>query len=110
MEQIRLHVDRNNIDAIASAMLVDCTTFIDKKSMVCKCKLTLELSNADIRRVFAQAEQLRNQCAHPGSDSELLKGSVIQLRHAVREIGRVIGVLHETFVRECRVRGLPSGD
>ena len=46
-------------------VFVDCTTMIDKATMIRKCKLTIASSGTELKEVFGRAERLRNSCAHP---------------------------------------------
>jgi hypothetical protein len=51
--------------------LIDCTTFIDKATMITKCNLLVDFSNEKIRRLFSRAERIRNACAHPAGGDDL---------------------------------------
>lgn len=100
------HVADKNLRTIEFIQCVDCTTFIDKCTMLRKCKLTLELSNNELRRVFSAAEEIRNHCAHPSTHGGSTSWSACRLRDLVREIQRVTGILSESYQREARGIGL----
>ncbi len=51
--------------------LVDCTTFIDKATMINKCKLLVDFSVSKVNSVFKRAEMVRNSRAHPSGDDSL---------------------------------------
>lgn len=45
--------------------MMQCTTFIDKSTMITKANLLLDQENKVIKKVFKRAERVRNACAHP---------------------------------------------
>lgn len=111
LQRFRLYLDQANgeADAVLAphfALLIDSTYLVDKGQMLCKCKLTIDISNTKMKHVFAGAETLRNRCAHPGADSEELPMPFEKLRELVTEIVELTGVLEESFERECKGRGI----
>src|SRR3990172_5489018 len=44
--------------------LIECTTFIDKATMIGKCKLLIDTGRNKLDSVFNRAEEVRNACAH----------------------------------------------
>lgn len=86
-----------------SAMLVDCTAFADKKEMLRKCKLLIDYSKAELKRLFENAEKIRNFCAHTGNDATGFPFSLTELRQTVADIQRGIAAIREADDREWRV-------
>lgn len=72
--------------------------------MLCKCKLTIDVSNTRIRSVFGRAEKLRNLCAHPTLESEGLPFTFDTLQELVCDMKELITIFEESFQRERRVR------
>ena len=50
---------------------IECTTFIDKATMIVKCKLILEPGRNKVDSVFNRAQDVRNACAHPSENDRL---------------------------------------
>lgn len=54
-------------------LLLKCTTFIDKGSIIIKSKALKSHTAVSLKRMFARIERIRNHCAHPsGNRSEWL--------------------------------------
>ena len=94
----------NDYGSAIASMMLDFTCLADKGLMLRKCKLTLELSASELKRLFEKAEKLRNWCVHPSdlSLAEIL--SFDELRALLRTMSQVIEVLKENVERETRAR------
>ena len=94
----------NHYGSAVASMMLDFTYLADKGVMLRKCKLTLELSASELKRLFEKAEKLRNWCVHPSdlSLAEIL--SFDELRALLRTMSQVIEVLKENVERETRAR------
>ena len=57
------------LDRDVAAML-GYTTFIDKKTILCKRRLIPSVGRSDIENVFDWMEGIRNACAHPDTYEE----------------------------------------
>jgi hypothetical protein len=85
-------------------LFLEHTMMSDKARMVTKCKLTIDVSNSHIKKVFHKAERLRNLAAHPSDESASMPMDFSSLCKTVREISELIHTFSESFARECRVR------
>ena len=97
------------LSAFASTLL-DVTYLADKGVMLRKCKLTLEPSASELKRLFQKAEKLRNWCVHPSESSLTQILSFNELRALLRTISQVIEVLKENVERETRARSKAGGE
>jgi hypothetical protein len=68
--------------------LLERTMFIDKGKMINGCKLLIDKSASEVKRVFGRAERVRNACAHPPGPADV---------ESVLELEQMAG-----FVRDCR--------
>jgi hypothetical protein len=51
--------------------LMECTTFIDKATMIHKRKLLIDTGGNKLNSIFNRAEDVRNACAHPAENDRL---------------------------------------
>lgn len=51
--------------------VIECTTFIDKATMIGKCKLLIDTGRNKLDSVFNRVEEVRNACAHPSENDRL---------------------------------------
>lgn len=63
-----------NGDAVASGVstLIGCTFLIDKATMIWKLRLVDNASRASVLGFFNDLKEIRDRCAHPGTDEELI--------------------------------------
>jgi hypothetical protein len=53
-------------------ILIGCTNLVDKATMIWKLRLVEAASRADVLGFFKDLREVRDRCAHPGSDEELI--------------------------------------
>jgi hypothetical protein len=51
--------------------LIECTMFIDKATMIGKCKLLIDVGRSKLNSIFNRAQEVRNACAHPAENKRL---------------------------------------
>jgi len=71
--------------------LIGCTNLVDKATMIWKLKLVEGASRADVLGFFNDLKDIRDQCAHPGADEELI--SKDHLAHFVASAKRIRAAL-----------------
>ena len=62
-----------DVNSLLRRDFLDCTTFIDKSTMINKCKLLVDFSATHLKALFKRAEKVRNACAHPSDEDSLAK-------------------------------------
>jgi hypothetical protein len=78
--------------------LIECTHLSDKATMIWKQKLISGATQADVLGFFNDLKEVRDQCAHPGSDDELvpkdqLAGfvhSARRMRHSLKQTSEIV--------------------
>ena len=70
--KVKNNIDNNNIDDSDASILLDNTTFIDKNTILKKRNLIPCISNSKIDKIFNKAQTLRDSCAHPKSENDIL--------------------------------------
>lgn len=77
------------------SLLIACTNLVDKATMIWKQKLITPATHADVLGFFNDLKKIRDQCAHPGGQEELLpKG---RLAHFVSSAKRMRNSLRESM-------------
>lgn len=95
-------LEADSLDERHYSELLDATTFIDRGTMIRKARLTIELPNKQIERVFRRAERIRNDLAHPTDADYHYKPR--EFRDILLEVRQATQVISETHDRELRVR------
>jgi len=54
------------------SLLIGCTNLVDKATMIWKLRLVTSATRADVLRFFNDLKDIRDRCAHPGGDEELI--------------------------------------
>jgi hypothetical protein len=59
------------------SLLIACTNLIDKATMIWKMRLVEAANRDDVLGFFTDLKKIRDRCAHPGSDEELIPTQAI---------------------------------
>ena len=73
------------------SLLIGCTNLVDKATMIWKQRLIPPAKQADVLGFFNDLKEIRDGCAHPGLDAELLPKE--RLAHFVNSAKRIRGSL-----------------
>lgn len=84
---------KRNISDIA--LLIECTNLVDKATMIWKQKLVTPSTRADVLGFFDDLKKVRDQCAHPGGEAELVPKA--RLAHFVQSAKRMRNTLHQSM-------------
>jgi hypothetical protein len=90
---IRLLQLKRNISDIG--LLIECTNLVDKATMIWKQKLVTPATQADVLGFFNDLKEVRDQCAHPGGEAELLPKD--RLAHFVQSAKHMQNSLHQSM-------------
>jgi len=79
------------------SLLIGCTNLVDKATMIWKQKLIPAAKQADVLGFFNDLREIRDQCAHPGRDEELIPKE--RLAHFVNSAKCMRSSLRESVQR-----------
>lgn len=69
------------------SLVIGCTNLVDKATMIWKQKLVTPGTQTEILGFFNDLKEIRDQCAHPGGDNELLpKGRLAQFVNSAKRM------------------------
>ena len=77
------------------SLLIGCTNLVDKATMIWKQRLLPLAKQADVLGFFNDLKEIRDRCAHPGSEGELLPKE--RLAHFVNSAKRMSGSLRASL-------------
>jgi hypothetical protein len=79
------------------SLLIGCTHLVDKATMIWKQKLIGPTTQADVLGFFNNPKEIRDQCAHPGGQEELVpKGRLAQFVNSTRRMRNSLRVSMES--------------
>jgi hypothetical protein len=84
-------------------LLIECTNLVDKATMIWKQKLITPATQAEVLGFFNDLKEIRDKCAHPGGEEELVPKE--RLAHFVDSAKRVRSSLRESM----QTHGVVSG-
>jgi hypothetical protein len=76
-------------------LLIGCTNLVDKATMIWKQKLIPAARRADVLGFFTDLREIRDQCAHPGHQEELIPKE--RLAHFVNSAKRMRSSLRDSL-------------
>src|SRR5262245_8939880 len=85
------------------SLLIGCTNLVDKATMIWKQRLVPSATKADVLGFFNDLKEIRDQCAHPGRDEELIaKGRLSDFIHSAKRMRSSLreSLHHLTSTRE----------
>jgi hypothetical protein len=89
-----LRGEKRNVSDIG--LLIECTNLVDKATMIWKQKLVTPATQADVLGFFNDLKEVRDQCAHPGAEAELIPKA--RLAHFVQSAKRMRNSLHQSMI------------
>jgi len=83
---LRLHAQGKRV-VTDRVLLIECTNLVDKATMIWKQKLIAPVTQADVLGFFNDLKEIRDQCAHPGGEEELIpKKQLARFVHSARRM------------------------
>jgi hypothetical protein len=74
-------------DTTDISLLIGCTNLVDKATMIWKQKLITPATKADVLSVFNALKEVRDQCARPGVEKEVvLQGRLAPLINSAKRL------------------------
>lgn len=78
--------------------IVGCTYLVDKANMIWKCKLIPSATRSSVLGFFSTLEEIRNLCAHPSAESDLVEALPRErMGEFVRNARKMQGDLKKSF-------------
>ena len=98
----RRHPD-SNLEKLPYADLLNATMFCDKGTILSKSNLLSKETSLLVKRIFGKADNIRNACAHTGSDSRLptlLERN--RLHEFFKDCHMLINIIHKALEKKAK--------